>query len=178
MSVAMQDWEARVAALWQQVDTISPTALVSAIDALAAERPADDVRALFERACARDTAGLESAAEPFYRAALASKDLDPYRQARASIQLGSTLRLLGRLEESELLLAAQLQRYAEAGYGNALYDETRAILALTYLLQERATEAACLALGTLAPHLSRYNRSVAANAAEILKNTALVSSWS
>ncbi len=174
----MQEWEARVAALWQQVDTISPMALVSGIDALAAERPANDAVALFERACARDTAGLESAAEPLYRAALASKDLDPYRQARASIQLGSTLRLLGRLEESELLLAAQLGRYAEAGYGTALYDETRAILALTYLLQGRATEAACLALGTLAPHLSRYKRSVAANAAEILRNTVSVPSWS
>lgn len=174
----MQDWDARVAALWQQLDAISPTALVSGIDALAAERPADDAVALFERACARDTAGLESAAEPLYRAALASKGLDPYRQARASIQLGSTLRLLGRLEESEQLLAAQLQRYADVGYGNALYDETRAILALTYLLQGRATEAACLALGTLAPHLSRYNRSVAANTAEILKNATPASSWS
>ncbi|WP_211466697.1 tetratricopeptide repeat protein [Collimonas silvisoli] len=178
MSNDLQDWETRVAVLWQQVDTISPKELVASIDALAAERPADDALALFERACARDTAGLESAAEPLYRAALASQGLDPYRQARASIQLGSTLRLLGQLEQSERLLLAQLQRYAEAGYGTALYDETRAMLALTYLLQGRATEAACLALRTLAPHLSRYNRSVAANAAEILKSTVPAPNWS
>jgi hypothetical protein len=178
MSGDLQDWEARVAALWKRVDAISPTELISEIDALAAERPTDDALALFERACARDTAGLESAAEPLYRAALASKDLDPYRQARASIQLGSTLRLLGQLEESERLLSTQLQRYAEAAYGTALYDETRAVLALTYLLQGRATEAACLALATLAPHLSRYNRSVAANTAEILKSAVPLPNWS
>ncbi|WP_304361734.1 tetratricopeptide repeat protein [Collimonas fungivorans] len=178
MSDGMHDWETRVAALWKQVGSVTPEQLVIRIDLLAAERPADDPLALFERACARDTAGLESAAEPLYRAALASQGLDPYRQARAAIQLGSTLRLLGRLDESERLLATQLERYADAAYGKALYDETRATLALTYLLQGRAAEAACLALATLAPHLSRYNRSVAANAAEILKNTATASNWS
>jgi hypothetical protein len=176
MSEGVHDWEARVAALWKQVDSMPPEELVSRIDTLAAERPADDALALFERACARDTAGLESAAEPLYRAALASHGLDPYRQARATIQLASTLRILGRLEESEQLVKAQLERYADAGYGLALYDETRATLALTYLVQGRAVEAACLALTTLAPHLSRYNRSVAGNAAEILKSS--VSSWS
>ncbi|PFH07702.1 tetratricopeptide repeat protein [Collimonas sp. PA-H2] len=178
MNDVFKDWEARVAALWRQVDAITPEQLVAQADALAAERPVDDPVALFERACARDTAGLEAEAEPLYRAALASERLDPYRQARASIQLGSTLRLLGQLEESESLVSAQLQRYEDAAYGNALYDETRATLALTYLVQGRAVEAACLALTTLAPHLSRYNRSVAGNAAEILKSTALESSWS
>jgi hypothetical protein len=176
MSEGAHDWEARVAALWKQVDAMPPEELVGRIDTLAAERPADDALALFERACARDTAGLESAAEPLYRAALASHGLDPYRQARATIQLASTLRILGRLEESEQLVKAQLERYADAGYGLALYDETRATLALTYLVQGRAVEAACLALTTLAPQLSRYNRSVAGNAAEILKGS--VSSWS
>ncbi|MEO6921122.1 MAG: tetratricopeptide repeat protein [Collimonas sp.] len=175
MSDGLSGWEARVAAVWAERDAISGEQLVTQIDALAGERMADDAPALFERACARDTAGLEAEAEPLYRAALKSGRLDPYRQARASIQLGSTLRLLGQLEESEALLTAQLQRYAEAGYGNALHDETRAVLALTYLLQGRAVEAACLALTTLAPHLSRYNRSVAANAAEIGKSSA--SSW-
>jgi len=178
MSQAEQTWEQRLAALWQQRDAITPAELVAMVDALAAERPADDAVAIFERACARDSAGLEAAAAPLYRAALASEQLDPYRQARAAIQLGSSLRLLGQLEESEQLITAQLQRYADPAYGSALYDETRAILALTYLVQGRAVEAACLALTTLAPHLSRYNRSVAGNAAEILKNTALASSWS
>ncbi|AMP00729.1 tetratrico peptide repeat family protein [Collimonas arenae] len=79
------------------------------------------------------------------------------------------MRILGQFDESERLLAAQLDRYAQTGYGRALYDETRAILALTYLAQGRAVEAACLALETLAPHLSRYQRSVAGNALEFRK---------
>jgi hypothetical protein len=158
------DWETRVAALWQVAETLAPKDLVRGMDTLAGERPGDDPRALFERACARDTAGIEDAAEPLYRAALASGRLDAYRHARASIQLASTLRHLGRFEESEQILRAQLERCRAEGPGAALYDETRAILAFNWLAQGKAVAAACLALETLAPHLSRYNRSTAANA--------------
>lgn len=161
---ARQDWENRVAAVWKVADSLSPRELVRTIDALAAERPPQDPCALFERACARDTAGIEDGAEPLYRAALASAGLDEYRHARASLQLGSTLRLLGRLEESEALLLAQLERCRAQGAGAVLHDEARALLALTWLAQGRSREAAVLALETLAPHLTRYQRSMAANA--------------
>jgi Tetratrico peptide repeat len=161
---AFADWEARVAAVWKIADTLTPQDLVRTVDALANERPADDPFALFERACARDTAGIEDGAEPLYRAALASGLLDPFRHARASIQLGSTLRHLNRLDESEQLLLAQLRRCESEGPGAALYDEVRALLAFTWVAQGRAVEGASLALETLAPHLSRYNRSTAANA--------------
>jgi hypothetical protein len=161
---AFTDWAARTGAAWEIADTLTPQELVRTIDALACERPADDPFALFERACARDTAGIEHAAEPLYRAALASGRLDPYRHARASIQLGSTLRHLGRLDESEQLLLAQLERCQAEGAGAALHDEVRAVLAFTWIAQGRTLEAAALALETLAPHLSRYNRSMAANA--------------
>ena len=65
------DWEGRVAATWFRFrsDELSGDELVDAIDALAAERPADDPAAAFERASARDSAGLESEAEPLHRAA-------------------------------------------------------------------------------------------------------------
>lgn len=161
---AFADWETRVAAVWKIADTLTPQELVRTLDALANERPVDDPFALFERACARDTAGLEDGAEPLYRAALANGALDPFRRARASIQLGSTLRHLNRLDESEQLLLAQLRRCESEGPGAALYDEVRAVLAFTWIAQGRAVEAAALALETLAPHLSRYNRSMAANA--------------
>lgn len=161
-------WEARIGAIWQRVETLSPEDLVAAVDAVAAERPAGHPAALFERACARDTAGLETEAEQLYRAALAAEDLDPYRRSRASIQLGSTLRILGQLDESERLLTAELDGHLEAGNPRALHDEARAILALTYVAQGRAVEAAGLALAVLAPHLSRYNRSVAGNASELV----------
>jgi len=161
---AFDDWEARVAAAWKIADTLTPQELVRTVDTLCRERPVDDPFALFERACARDTAGIENEAEPLYRAALASGALDAYRHARASIQLGSTLKHLGRLEESERLLLAQLERCRAEGPGAALFDEVRAVLAFTWIAQGRTLEAASLALETLAPHLSRYNRSMAANA--------------
>ena len=164
IDAAVDDWETRVAAVWKIADTLTPQELVRTIDALASERSIDDPFALFERACARDTAGIEDGAEPLYRAALASGALDPYRHARAGIQLGSTLRHLGRLEESEQLLLAQLERCQAEGPGAALHDEVRAVLAFTWISQGRTLEAAALALETLAPHLTRYNRSMAANA--------------
>jgi hypothetical protein len=171
MNKIENDWESRIAAVWKTASAMPPAALVAAIDALAAERPADDSAALFERACARDTAGFEADAETYYRAALASENLDAYRRSRASIQLGSTLRILGQLDESEKLLVAELDRHMEVGNPRELHDEARAILAMTYIAQGRAVEAAGLALLTLAPHLSRYNRSMAANAAELVKKT-------
>jgi hypothetical protein len=163
------DWRTRVDATWAEVERLAPADLVRRVDALAAERPADDAFALFERACARDTAGLEDDAEPLYRAALASGRLDPYRQARASIQLGSTLRHLGRLDDSEALLLAQLERCHAEGPQAALHDEVRAVLAFTWMAQGKAVKAACLALETLAPHLTRYRRSMAENAREFAR---------
>jgi hypothetical protein len=160
-----EDWDARVAAVWEHAAELDPETLVTTIDALAQERASDDPRALFERACARDTAGRETEAEPLYRAALASAGLDDYRRARATIQLASTLRILGQLEESERLLVAELDRHLAPGHSRDLHDEARATLAFTFLEQGRAAEAAGLALCALAPRLSRYNRSMAGNAA-------------
>ncbi|HSP73302.1 MAG TPA: tetratricopeptide repeat protein, partial [Gaiellaceae bacterium] len=150
-------------------DELSEVELVDAIGALAAERPAGDPAAAFERASARDSAGLETEAEPLYRAALAG-GLDAVRRPRAVIQLASTLRLLGRLDESRELLEAELER---AGEPDALTDETRAFLALTLLAAGEPERAAALALTALAPHLSRYNRAVEGNAAELAERQSL-----
>lgn len=167
------DWEAHLATLWKGADSMPAEEFVAAIDQLAAERPADDATALFERASARDTAGQESGAEKFYRAALASERLDPYRHARAVIQLASTLRILGHLDESERLLITQLDRGLEGSDPLPLHDEARAFLALTWLAQGRAVEAAGVALITLAPHLSRYTRAVSENAADLVDHPAV-----
>jgi hypothetical protein len=67
------------------------------------------------RVAARDTAGFESEAEHLYCRALGCEDLDAYRRTRATIQLGSTLRLLGRLDE----LAPHLSRYQRSMSRNA-----------------------------------------------------------
>jgi hypothetical protein len=171
MDKDQEEWELRVAELWKRAESLQDEALVTAVDALADEREPTDAAALFERACARDTAGREAEAETYYRAALATGRLDPYRRSRASIQLASTLRILGCLEESEHLLVRELELQMEAGASRVLHDEARATLALTYVAQGRPTEAAGLALSALAPHLSRYTRSVSANAAELVAKT-------
>ncbi len=166
-------WEHQIAAIWEIADASPEIDLVAAIDALAAAHVdsdgVEDAAALFERASARDRVGLEAEAEKYYRAALALPGLDPYRRSRASIQLASTLRILGQLAESEQLLTAELDRHLEPGNPRALHDEARAILALTYVAQGRAVEAAGLALSALSPHLTRYNRSVSRNAALLVK---------
>jgi hypothetical protein len=170
----VEDWDTRITAIWATAADLDPALLVTTIDALAQERSADDPRALFERACARDTAGRETEAEQLYRAALAATGgagLDDYRRARATIQLASTLRILGHLQESERLLVAELDRHLAPGGSRELHDEARATLALTYLEQGRAAEAAGLALSALAPRLSRYNRSMGANAARWVRKT-------
>ena len=164
-------WEDKVTAVWTKSFSMPPEALVSEIDALASEPGVEQAKGLFERASARDRVGLEEEAERFYREALALGTLDPYRMARASIQMASTLRILGQLQESEELLVAELDRHMEEGNPRMLHDEARAILALTYLAQNRPTEAAGLALCTLAPHLSRYNRSVLGNSEEFITKT-------
>jgi hypothetical protein len=172
MNPNQDQWERRLAAIWDRASSMRGEDLVQAIDALALERSPGDGLALFERACARDTAGFEAEAEHYYRAALRTPDLDPYRRSRAVIQLASTLRILGRLAESEQLLVEELERNQDADEEERpLQDEARAILALTYIAQGRATEGAGLALCTLAPRLSRYNRSIFANASSLVKKT-------
>src|SRR5665213_2691124 len=146
MQTSNPQWEARVAALWERAPSLPPDELVKSADELANELEPGDARALFERACAQDTAGFESEAEKFYRAALATGDLDDYRSSRASIQLASTQRILGHLKESEQLLVAELDRHMALGHTRALHDEARATLALTYVVQGRSVEAAGLAL--------------------------------
>ena len=111
MSEAANDWERRVTECWAGAEGMPASELVRAIDRLAVERPDDDPAALFERASARDTAGLESDAEPLYRMALSSRRLDAQRRPRAIIQLASTLRWLGMLDESEQLLREELDRW-------------------------------------------------------------------
>lgn len=149
------DWEHRVTTAWATLDDADPAAFRDRIDRLAAERPAGDAAALFERACANDSTGRPEAAEPLYREALAA-GLTGIRRRRAVIQLSSTLRNLGHAEESVALLTAE----REAG-SDALDDAVVAFLALALADVGREREAAGLALEALAAHLPRYNRSLA-----------------
>lgn len=149
-----RNWQLRVDALWARFDEYEPADFVRQIEILAGELPPGDAIALFERACAHDSTGQEEKAALLYRQALSS-GLDGIPRRRATIQLASTLRNLGEIEESIALLTAE-QR---AG-SDDLDDAVTAFLALSLTDVGREREAAALALGALARHLPRYNRSL------------------
>lgn len=157
----MDDWDARVADVWDD-ENLGDAERITRIDALALERPEGDARALFERAGARDSAGLEVEAEPLYQRAL-SAGLDDEHRPQAVIQLSSTLRNLGRAEESRRLLLQELDREP----ASPLRDEAAAFLALTLTSLGEPRAAASVALTALAPHLGRYTRSITAYAREL-----------
>ncbi|WP_328496753.1 tetratricopeptide repeat protein [Streptomyces sp. NBC_00414] len=152
------DWDERVAAVWAGFDRNPDTDAAdfrALIDALVAELPADSPSGPFERACAWDSTGHSDKAVPLYREALAL-GLDGYRGRRAKIQLSSSLRNLGQAEEGVKLLSPEL-----VGVSDELDDAVRATLALCLASLGREREGLSLALGALAPHLPRYQRSMA-----------------
>lgn len=162
----MDDWQQRVDAVWAD-EALSEAAVIEAIDALAAERDPDDAVALFERAGARDSAGLEAEAEVLYRRALA-RGLDEERRTRAVIQLASTIRNLGKIDESLALLRDEYDR-AE---GTPLHDAAAAFYALALASSGDAERGLSVALRALAPHLPRYTRSVTGYAHELAERRA------
>ena len=158
----LEDWDERMAAVWAD-DSLTDVERIARIDTLAGERDPDDARALFERAGARDSAGLETDAEPLYRRAL-DAGLDEEHRIRATIQLASTLRNLGRTDEALQMLRAEY----ESGQGTALHDAAAAFYALALASSGQALAAASIALKALAPHLPRYTRSVTAYADDLV----------
>ncbi|PNW08479.1 hypothetical protein C1632_11635 [Microbacterium testaceum] len=157
----MNDWQSRVDAVWAD-EALSPEAVIERIDVLAAERPADDAVALFERAGARDSAGVEDEAEQLYRRAL-EIGLDDERRTRATIQLASTIRNLGKTEEALEMLRVEYEREPHGD----LHDAAAAFYALALVSSGMPERAASVALQALAPHLPRYTRSVTGYAREI-----------
>jgi hypothetical protein len=154
-------WEQRVAAVWRQAS--DGESVISQIDALVDERPVDDPVAVYERASARDFAGREAEAAPLYRRSLSLglADADRRRAVQATVQLASTLRLLGRPGEAlDAIDGAHVD----------LLDEERdwltAFRALVLLDSGRADEAARSALHALAGHLTQYAEVVRRYAAE------------
>jgi tetratricopeptide (TPR) repeat protein len=162
------DWEERVAATWAALDDSEPQDFLAKIDALARERPDGDPIAAFERACAFDSTGSSDKAVPLYREAL-SRGLTGVRRRRTAIQLASSLRNLGQAEESVALL-----RTEQAATSDELDDAVAATLALALADTGHAREAVGVAVGALAKHLPRYNRSMANYARALREGPATV----
>ncbi|MFF2276535.1 tetratricopeptide repeat protein [Agromyces sp. NPDC058126] len=154
------EWQRRVDEVWAAADELGDLEVIERIDVLAAERGEHDPLALFERAGARDSAGLESEAEPLYRRAI-DGGLSGSERVQAHIQLASTIRNLGRPLESIALLD---EIEPEAG---ELHDAVVAFRALARVDAGDARRAASDVLAALAPHLPRYRVSLAAYAAEL-----------
>jgi len=166
MEASDTDWERRTADLWASLDELSDDRLLARIEELVAELPPDSGIAAFERACAFDSTGHSDLATPLYERAL-ELGLEGVRRRRAVIQLASSLRNLGRAAESVVLLTAE----RDAG-SDALDDAVSAFLALALVDTGHEREAAALALTALAPHLPRYQRSLANYAREIGESSA------
>ncbi|MFL6144207.1 MAG: tetratricopeptide repeat protein [Labedaea sp.] len=150
-----EDWERRVAHAWASIDEHSEADFLALIDNLAGELPERDAIADFERACSFDSTGHPDRAAPLYRRALET-GLTGERRRRAVIQLASSLRNLGQAPESVRLLTAE----RAAGSDN-LDDAVAAMLALALTDVGREREAVSVAVAALAPHLPRYQRSMA-----------------
>ncbi|MBB2891463.1 tetratricopeptide repeat protein [Flexivirga oryzae] len=145
--------EREIAALWEMDDD---AARIDAARALQQRFPRDG-RVLYELAGAHDSAGLEDEALQWYERALARRIDEPYRH-RALIQQASTLRHLGRFDES----LAILDRLAEEYPGNTAVVLFRA---LTLHDLGRDTEAlrataAQLVASSAEPDVQRYLNSL------------------
>ena len=149
-----EEWEQRVADAWASLDTMDEPGFLALIEKLAAEVPADSGLGPFERAASLDSTGHSDLAVPLYRKALAL-GLAGERRRRAVIQLASSLRNLGQAEESVALLTAELDQPSDR-----LDDAVHGFLALALVEVGREREAVSHALGALAPHLPRYQRSL------------------
>ena len=156
-----EDWERRIAAAWATFDERSDDENRALIDSLAGELPAGSAVPSFERAAAFDSTGCSDLAVPLYREAL-ERGLTHERRRRAVIQLASSLRNVGEAEESVALLSAELEQPSDE-----LDDAVRGFLALALADVGRERDALSHALTALAPHLPRYQRSLAAYAAEL-----------
>ena len=124
--------------------------------ALVAEHPGH-AELQYEAACAHDRLGLEAQAVPFYETALALGLPDEHLRG-AYLGLGSTLRTLGRYEQSEATLRAGLARFADAA-------ELRTFLAMTLHNLGRSREAVEMLLTVVADtsadaHVAAYREAI------------------
>lgn len=167
----MDDWEKRIADAWASIDEYDEREdeFRALIDGLAAELPDGDPVGAFERACAWDSTGHSDRAVPLYRWAL-DHGLAGYRRRRAVIQMSSSLRNVGQAEAAVALLEAErgIDPATLDEQTRTLADATSAVLALCLVDAGREREAVSVAVAALAPHLPRYQRSMA-NYARLLR---------
>ncbi|HYN67199.1 MAG TPA: tetratricopeptide repeat protein [Ornithinibacter sp.] len=152
--------EDEITALWELPDA---TERVEAAAALYDAHPGD-ARIAYEYAGAHDSAGDEAAAVPLYEAALSAGLREPHRH-RAQVQLASSLRSVGRLDEAVAVIDDVAARHPEslgvaAFRALAHHDAVGATRALSELL-------AAVAATSTDPDVVRYRRAITAYAADL-----------
>lgn len=131
---------------WASADPDDPDAMVTFFRDLLAQDPTDPARQ-FELANAYDGAGREAEAIPLYESAIQA-GVAGDRERRARVQLGSSLRNVGRADEAVSVLDEVVRRYpgspsAECFLALALADAGRpreAVARLVDLVARTATD--------------------------------------
>ncbi|MBC9943839.1 tetratricopeptide repeat protein [Leucobacter sp. cx-328] len=154
-----QSWDDRVDAFWASADDAAPESTLEAMRVLVAERPATDAAGIYEWASVHDFLGLEAEAIPLYMSALAA-GLDGEHKPQALIQLGSSLRNVGRADEAVDLLTEQESNEVTG-------DAAQAFLALALHTAGNPDEALRVALTALAPTLPMYRGAITYYANEL-----------
>ena len=153
------DYETDLANLWASIDSLGEEEFRERMDALAAAMP--PAVAAYERGSAFDSTGHSDRAVPLYRVAL-DTGLGEDRRRQCVIQLASSLRNLGEVDEAVALLRDERDR------GSDEFDDAVAgFLALALVSAGREREAVRAALEQLAAHMTRYQRSLRNYAAEL-----------
>jgi len=150
-----QAWQEKVNELWVTIEDYGREEFPAKMKELSDKLPADNPLGHFELGSAYDSTGFPEKAIPLYREAL-ELGLFGRERRRATIQLASSLRNLGEVEESLRLLKAEA-----AADSDELDDAVSAFLALALADSGHEQEAVSLALSALAPHLTRYQVSMA-----------------
>lgn len=135
--------------------------LLVALDRILEAHDADEARAAFERAGARDFLGLEEEAIPLYREAL-DRGLAESERLQCMVQLGSSLRNVGDAQGAVHVLRSARDKAPPEGK-----DWVDAFLALALHSTGQTSQALAVALTALAPHLTLYGRAVGSYAEEL-----------
>ena len=159
-----KEWQQKVNDLWAAIDDYGREEFVAEMKALCTELPDDNPMGAFELGSAYDSTGYPKKAIPLYRQAL-DLGLSGSLRRRATIQMASTLRNLGEIEESVSLLRTESDAESDE-----LDDAVSAFLALALVDSGLEREAISIALGALAPHLPRYQVSLSRYADMLLQD--------
>lgn len=149
------EWDQRSIALWLEFPNLPEEEFRARHEKLMGELTHGHPVLLFERGAFQDSTGHSDLAVPLYQQALAA-GLDGERRRRVVIQMSSSLRNMGRPEEGVALLRAERERGSDH-----LDDAISATLALCLVDSGHEREAVAEAVAALAPHLPRYQRSMA-----------------